>query len=96
MKPSLVVRRFVATVGCAARRAAFESRFVLLRQAHGYPAQKRVPARAAELQSRGVPANRVVAVGRTTGYDLNSGTGIGSPNRRVEFEIGFIGEPGGR
>jgi outer membrane protein OmpA-like peptidoglycan-associated protein len=51
---------------------------------------------AAELQSRGVPANRVVAVGRTTGYDLNPGTGIGSPNRRVEFEIGFIGEPNGR
>jgi outer membrane protein OmpA-like peptidoglycan-associated protein len=51
---------------------------------------------AAELQSRGVPANRIVAVGRTTGYDLNPGTGIGSPNRRVEFEIGFIGEPNGR
>ncbi len=51
---------------------------------------------AAELTSRGVPPVRVIAVGRASGYDLYPGTGVGSPNRRVEFELGFIGEPSGK
>ena len=51
---------------------------------------------AAELTSRGVPPARVIAVGRAGGYDLYPGTGIGSPNRRVEFELGFAGEPSGK
>ena len=50
---------------------------------------------AAELTSRGVQPGRIVAVGRSNGFDLYPRTGPGTPNRRVEFEIGFIGEPGG-
>ncbi|MEO1720009.1 MAG: OmpA family protein [Pseudomonadota bacterium] len=45
-----------------------------------------------ELRDRGVPADRMVAVGRAAGRDLSPAVGEDSPNRRVEFEIGFIGE----
>ncbi|MEO1264899.1 MAG: OmpA family protein [Pseudomonadota bacterium] len=45
-----------------------------------------------ELVDRGVPANRVVAVGRAAIRDLSPRVGDRSPNRRVEFEIGFTGE----
>jgi len=47
---------------------------------------------ASELQSRGIPAARLVAVGRNNIEDLSPVVGDASPNRRVEFEIGFDGE----
>lgn len=46
----------------------------------------------AELTARGVPAGRLVAVGRNDVANLSPATGDASPNRRVEFEIGFEGE----
>ncbi len=44
------------------------------------------------LITRGVPASRLVAVGRTSINDISTAVGPQSPNRRVEFEIGFKGE----
>ena len=41
---------------------------------------------------RGVPAERLVAVGRNDVANLAPSIGDASPNRRVEFEIGFNGE----
>jgi outer membrane protein OmpA-like peptidoglycan-associated protein len=46
----------------------------------------------AELTRRGVPAERLVAVGRNDVANLAPSIGDASPNRRVEFEIGFDGE----
>jgi outer membrane protein OmpA-like peptidoglycan-associated protein len=48
---------------------------------------------AALLIARGVDRERISTVGRTAGLELSRATGPGSPNRRVEFELGFIGEP---
>lgn len=48
----------------------------------------------AALIERGVPANLLVAVGRTDQIDLSATLGEQSPNRRVEFEVGFEGEAG--
>lgn len=48
----------------------------------------------ANLLSRGVARDRMVAVGRSNGNDLTPAVGPGSANRRVEFEVGFIGETG--
>jgi outer membrane protein OmpA-like peptidoglycan-associated protein len=48
-----------------------------------------------ELIDRGVPAQRLMAVGRPNGPNLSQSTGLNSPNRRVEFEIGFAREAGG-
>lgn len=45
-----------------------------------------------ELVSRGIPATRFVALGRQSSNDISPETGSQSPNRRVEFEIGFEGE----
>jgi outer membrane protein OmpA-like peptidoglycan-associated protein len=45
-----------------------------------------------ELTRRGVPADRLVAVGRNDVSNLAPSIGDASPNRRVEFEIGFNGE----
>ena len=45
-----------------------------------------------ELTRRGVPAERLVAVGRNDVANLAPSIGDASPNRRVEFEIGFNGE----
>jgi len=45
-----------------------------------------------DLTSLGVPASRLVAVGRLDGLDISSITGETSPNRRAEFEVGFEGE----
>jgi outer membrane protein OmpA-like peptidoglycan-associated protein len=45
-----------------------------------------------ELLSRGVPAHRLVAVGRLDAQRLSPQAGETSPSRRVEFEVGFIGE----
>jgi outer membrane protein OmpA-like peptidoglycan-associated protein len=44
------------------------------------------------LVTRGVPANRLIAIGRLDAKDISAITGDSSPNRRVEFEIGFVGE----
>ncbi len=44
------------------------------------------------LLSRGIPTNRLVAIGRLDSKDISAVTGDSSPNRRVEFEIGFKGE----
>lgn len=63
-------------------------------QARNTPlAQSRAEKVAQELIARGVPRNRIAAVGRPTGPDLSFSTGPDSANRRVEFEIGFEGEP---
>lgn len=46
-----------------------------------------------ELIDRGVPAGLLVVVGRAgNGVDISTETGERSPNRRVEFEVGFAGE----
>lgn len=44
------------------------------------------------LISRGVSPTRLIAVGRKNARDLSRSTGDGSPNRRVEFEVGFANE----
>lgn len=50
---------------------------------------------AAELVARGIPADRLIPLGQTGKEKLISpDDGIGSPNRRVEFELGFVGERG--
>lgn len=56
--------------------------------------QQRADKVAQALVERGFPRSRIVAVGRATGPDLSPSTGPDSANRRVEFEIGFDGEPG--
>lgn len=48
---------------------------------------------AGALVERGLPRERFVVVGRTAGPDIARTTGVGSANRRVEFEIAFTGEP---
>jgi outer membrane protein OmpA-like peptidoglycan-associated protein len=50
-----------------------------------------------ELVDRGVPERLIVVVGRAgNGVDISTVVGEASPNRRVEFEVGFIGEAGSR
>jgi outer membrane protein OmpA-like peptidoglycan-associated protein len=44
------------------------------------------------LVERGVPKQLLVAIGRPIGIDISPSVGVQSPNRRVEFEIGFEGE----
>ena len=46
------------------------------------------------LIERGVPRRLLIAVGRPAGRDISPQIGPQSPNRRVEFEIGFAGEAG--
>jgi outer membrane protein OmpA-like peptidoglycan-associated protein len=46
----------------------------------------------AALIGRGVPAQRLAVVGRKDNQDLSRVVGETSPNRRVEFEVGFEGE----
>ena len=46
----------------------------------------------AALIGRGVPAVRLAVVGRKDNQDLSRMVGETSPNRRVEFEVGFEGE----
>jgi outer membrane protein OmpA-like peptidoglycan-associated protein len=47
---------------------------------------------AAALVSRGIPQARLATVGRKDNQDLSQVVGETSPNRRVEFEVGFEGE----
>jgi outer membrane protein OmpA-like peptidoglycan-associated protein len=56
--------------------------------------QARANTIVSELKGRGIPAARLVAVGRNNIEDLSPVVGAASPNRRVEFEIGFDGEAG--
>ena len=54
--------------------------------------QARADKVLAELTVRGIAPDRLVAIGRNNIEDLSPVVGEGSPNRRVEFEIGFAGE----
>ncbi len=45
-----------------------------------------------DLVAAGIPRRRLIALGRATGPDISTSKGLDSPNRRVEFEIGFDGE----
>lgn len=45
-----------------------------------------------DLTALGAPAGMLVTVGRASALDLSDVRGTGTPNRRVEFEIGFEGE----
>ncbi len=55
--------------------------------------QARGDAVAAELVRRGIPSNRLVVLRRTSPENnLSPISGAGSSNRRVEFEVGFVGE----
>lgn len=55
-------------------------------------AQQRADKVRTELLTRGVPASSLGAVGRSDARDISSSRGADSPNRRVEFELGFDGE----
>ena len=60
---------------------------------HNSPlSQNRANVVMQELIRRGVPANRMVSVGRHDLKGISSVIGASSPNRRVEFELGFVGE----
>ncbi len=64
-------------------------------QARNSPlAQSRADKVANALAALGVPRNRLVTVGRSSGPDISPSTGPDSANRRVEFELGFEGEAG--
>lgn len=54
--------------------------------------QQRAQIVADALAERGVPRRLLVAIGRAQGMDISTATGSQSPNRRVEFELGFEGE----
>ena len=56
-------------------------------------ATQRAERVAGELVARGVPADRLIVLARI-GRDslISTRTGAGSPNRRVEFALGFVGE----
>lgn len=56
--------------------------------------ERRAERVRAALISRSVPPDNLVAIGRVSQFDISPATGSGSPNRRVEFEIGFKGEVG--
>jgi outer membrane protein OmpA-like peptidoglycan-associated protein len=46
----------------------------------------------AALVARGVPLDQMVAIGRPSGPDISTSSGLNNRNRRVEFEAGFVGE----
>jgi outer membrane protein OmpA-like peptidoglycan-associated protein len=54
--------------------------------------QARAERTVAELTKRGIPQERLVAVGRNDSTELSPVLGEASPNRRVVFEIGFKDE----
>jgi outer membrane protein OmpA-like peptidoglycan-associated protein len=47
---------------------------------------------ADELAAAGINRDRLIVVGRPNPLDISADDGTGSPNRRVEFEVGFEGE----
>jgi outer membrane protein OmpA-like peptidoglycan-associated protein len=55
-------------------------------------AQDRAEKVRRELISLGVQSSQIVTVGRASVNDLSDARGAASPNRRVEFEMGFEGE----
>ena len=55
-------------------------------------AQQRAEKVRQDLLALGTPPARLVAVGRANALDVSVSKGAFSPNRRVEFEIGFDGE----
>ena len=56
-------------------------------------ADNRAATVAAALEGLGVKKTQMVALHRTSPeYNLSPTKGTGSPNRRVEFEVGFVGE----
>lgn len=56
--------------------------------------QSRADTVLAALVARGVPPSRLVPVGRQNTIGIAATKGAQSANRRVEFELGFVGEPG--
>ena len=54
--------------------------------------QARAEKVLSDLAARGIPTSRLVAVGRKDSADLSPFVGEASPNRRVQFEIGFASE----
>jgi outer membrane protein OmpA-like peptidoglycan-associated protein len=54
--------------------------------------QSRADKVAADLRTKGAPVEKIVVLGRAFSVDISSDLGPGSPNRRVEFEVGFDGE----
>lgn len=55
-------------------------------------AQNRANKVIDELVRRGVARNLLVGLGRPGAYGISPGAGASSPNRRVQFEMGFRGE----
>lgn len=47
---------------------------------------------ANDLEAAGIARDRLIVLGRPNLRDISNGDGTGSPNRRVEFEVGFEGE----
>ncbi len=47
---------------------------------------------ANDLAAAGIPRDRLIVLGRPNLRDISIDDGTGSPNRRVEFEVGFEGE----
>lgn len=54
--------------------------------------QDRADVVKSALVDRGVPQTRLIAVGRLDAKDISTAVGDSSPNRRVEFELTFVGE----
>ena len=80
-EPSMIIRviGFTDDVGAPAKNIAI--------------ADARAFAVASALEARGVAKNRIVALHRISPETyVSPAIGSGSPNRRVEFEAGFIGE----
>ena len=55
-------------------------------------AQSRADKVIEALVAKGVDRSRLISVGRANGVNLSNETGPQSPNRRVQFEIAFLGE----
>ncbi|MEO1543884.1 MAG: OmpA family protein [Pseudomonadota bacterium] len=54
--------------------------------------QQRADKVLEDLLALGMPRQRLVAIGRADGKNLAPVTGNNSPNRRVQFEVGYAGE----
>ncbi len=58
-------------------------------------AQSRADKVVEALVAKGVNRGRLISIGRANAVNLSNITGPTSANRRVQFEVGFEGEPGG-